>query len=75
MAGEILGTKGYAKIAEEFVKSSRALNFDIANSDFLDFVPKNPCRVLDAGAGAGQNAAALAERGTGLQPLNLYPNF
>ncbi|MEH6495701.1 MAG: methyltransferase domain-containing protein [Pseudomonas marincola] len=72
MVSEVLGTKGYAQVSDAFVKSTRLLTFDTANRDFSKFVPTNPCRVLDAGSGAGQNAAALAMKGhrvTAVEPL------
>lgn len=57
------GTAGYGRAVEHFVDLSRALSFDVVCRDFLRFLPEPPARVLDAGAGAGQNAAALTEKG------------
>ena len=59
----VAGTRGYEKVIDAFVEASQALDFSEICSDFLAFLPSTPCRVLDAGAGAGQNAAALSRMG------------
>ena len=40
-----------------------SIDFDETNKHFLSFIPDTTSRVLDVGAGAGQNAAALARLG------------
>ena len=68
----VLGTQGYESAVQKFLEVSRALPFDEVNAAYLDFLPGDPCRVLDVGAGAGQNAAALAKLGhtvTAVEPL------
>ena len=57
------GTRGYENAIRSFVDASQALNFQETCKDFLDFLPDTPARILDAGAGAGQNSAALADMG------------
>jgi len=57
------GSKGYERAILSFIEASQALEFSEVCSDFLRFLPDPPARVLDAGCGAGQNAAALAGRG------------
>ena len=47
---------------DAFIETSRNLSFATVNGDFVEFLPATPGRILDAGAGAGQNAAALARR-------------
>lgn len=57
------GTEGYERAVAAFVAASQALRFEHVNRDFLPLLPPAPARVLDAGAGAGQNAAALVALG------------
>ena len=57
------GIEGYERSVQRFVESSQALDFAEVCRDFLDHLPLLPGRVLDAGAGAGQNAAAIAKMG------------
>lgn len=66
------GTQGYDRFIGGFIETSQSLNFEDVCKDFVDFLPSVPGRVLDAGAGAGQNAAALAELGyrvTAVEPM------
>ncbi|ABV37733.1 methyltransferase type 11 [Shewanella sediminis HAW-EB3] len=60
---EIPGTKGYGRFVSCFIESSQSLSFNEACKDFIDFLPPISGLVLDVGAGAGQNSAALAELG------------
>lgn len=57
------GTQGYELGVARFVETSQALSFVDVCSEILDFLPTLPARVLDVGAGAGQNSAALARLG------------
>lgn len=57
------GTRGYESGVERFIQASQTLNFAVTNRDFLPYLPPLPARVLDLGAGVGQNAAALARLG------------
>ncbi|MEZ0211032.1 MAG: class I SAM-dependent methyltransferase [Methylophilus sp.] len=57
------GTAGYGRFIDHFIASSQALNFREVCVAFLEFLPATAGRILDAGAGAGQNAMALAEMG------------
>ena len=57
------GTQGYELGINRFVETSQALDFSHVCSDFLDFLPSSPSRILDVGAGAGQNSAALSMLG------------
>lgn len=59
----VTGTLGYEDVVESFISTSQALDFAQINEDFLRFLPDSPGLILDAGAGAGQNAAALARAG------------
>lgn len=60
---EVPGIKGYDKFVSCFIESSQALCFYEVCKDFLEFLPSISGRVLDVGAGAGQNAATLAGLG------------
>jgi len=60
---DVPGTQGYEKVVAAFAQDSHGLNFDEINHDFLPLLPPAPARILDAGAGVGQNAAALIRRG------------
>ena len=60
---EIPGTKGYDRFVSCFVESSQSLSLKEAYKDFIQFLQPISGRVLDVGAGAGQNSAALAELG------------
>jgi len=59
----VRGSEGYERSVGRFVELSQSLKFEDVCRDFLAFLPKAPGNVLDAGAGAGQNAAALAAMG------------
>ena len=69
------GTQGYEESAYAFIKSSQTLSFHEVCKDFFEFLPIAPARVLDVGAGAGQNSAALAEMGysvLAVEPLETF---
>lgn len=59
----VRGSEGYERSVERFVALSQSLRFEDVCRDFLPFLPAAPSSVLDAGAGAGQNAAALDAMG------------
>jgi SAM-dependent methyltransferase len=72
---EIAGTAGYGGVADRFIKASQGLDFAVANAPFLPFFPEVPSRILDAGAGAGQNAAGLAQQGhrvVAVEPMTVF---
>ena len=72
------GTQGYERAIELFAEACYGLSFEHVNEDFLTFLPAVPARVLDAGAGVGQNAAALADRGYevfAIEPLQAFLNL
>ncbi|MEM8768420.1 MAG: class I SAM-dependent methyltransferase [Pseudomonadota bacterium] len=69
------GTEGYEAHIDAFLAACDTLEFDTVNADFLPFLPEPPARVLDLGAGAGQNAAALVRLGhsvTAVEPLAAF---
>jgi 2-polyprenyl-3-methyl-5-hydroxy-6-metoxy-1,4-benzoquinol methylase len=71
------GTRGYEKVVGAFSEATKALEFDVVNRPYLHLLPSSPARVLDAGAGIGQNAAELARRGhavIAVEPLAEFVN-
>lgn len=69
------GTEGYERFIRLFIESSQALSFFEACKDFIAFLPSAPANILDAGSGAGQNAAALAELGFTVTAVEPMPEF
>jgi len=69
------GTQGYKRFTELFIESSQALDFSEACKDFLELLPASPASILDIGAGAGQNAAALAKLGHKVTAIEPMPEF
>ena len=68
----VAGTEGYEKSISRFIEISQSLDFFEVCKDFVSFLPSKPACILDAGSGAGQNAAALAKQGfnvTGVEPM------
>ena len=72
---ETPGTIGYDRFVSCFVETSQSLSFNEVCKDFLEFLPPIPGRVLDAGAGAGQNSAALAELGYSVVAVEPMTDF
>jgi SAM-dependent methyltransferase len=72
---EVRGLEGYGRAAKRFIELSQALDFKEICSDFLDYLPTPPARILDAGSGAGQNAAALAQMGHSVVAVEPMPVF
>ncbi|WP_008317368.1 class I SAM-dependent methyltransferase [Leptolyngbya sp. PCC 6406] len=73
--GNVPGTKGYEKVADKFIEASQALNFSEVNRNFLKFILSVASFILDAGAGVGQNAAALARLGhsvVAIEPMSVF---
>ncbi|HSH73671.1 MAG TPA: methyltransferase domain-containing protein [Methylophilaceae bacterium] len=71
------GTEGYEKFISLFIKSSQTLDFHKVCKDFIEHLPSKPANILDAGSGAGQNAAALAMLGftlTAIEPISEFLN-
>jgi len=74
----IAGTEGYERFIPIFIENSKALNFYKICKDFIAFLPSKPANILDAGSGAGQNAAALALLGytvTAVEPMSEFLDF
>ncbi len=72
---KVPGTEGYDNLINGFIETSQALSFYEVCKDFLEFLPPVPARILDVGAGAGQNSAALAELAysvTAIEPMKAF---
>jgi 2-polyprenyl-3-methyl-5-hydroxy-6-metoxy-1,4-benzoquinol methylase len=69
------GTAGYERFIPLFISSSQALDFHVVCKDFVGFLPEKNAKILDLGAGAGQNAAALDKLGfkvTAIEPMAAF---
>ncbi|MDP2596003.1 class I SAM-dependent methyltransferase [Alteromonas stellipolaris] len=71
----VAGTEGYEKFVSRFIEVSQELDFFEVCKDFIAFLPSKPARILDAGSGAGQNAAALAQEGFTVTAVEPMPEF
>ncbi|MEM7207491.1 MAG: methyltransferase domain-containing protein [Pseudomonadota bacterium] len=72
---DVAGTLGYEDSADRFLALSRSLDFFTVCHSFVPYLPQVGAHVLDVGAGAGQNAAALARVGytvTAIEPLQTF---
>ena len=71
----IAGTRGYRASADQFIALSQSLEFKVVHAVCLPYLPDPPARCLDAGSGAGQNAAALTDMGytvDAVEPLDTF---
>lgn len=57
----VLGTDGYAEAAQRLLGTR--LPFPEVHAPYLHLIPTRPSRLLDIGAGAGHDAAWLAQQG------------
>jgi 2-polyprenyl-3-methyl-5-hydroxy-6-metoxy-1,4-benzoquinol methylase len=72
---KVPGTKGYEKVVNAFTEASLKLNFREIHPELYDLLPSPPARILDAGSGVGQNAAAFAQMGfdvVAVEPLEEF---
>ncbi len=60
---QVKGTAGYHAVVDEFVSATEAIDFAALHKPYLHLIPTSPARILDVGAGAGRDAAALASMG------------
>jgi 2-polyprenyl-3-methyl-5-hydroxy-6-metoxy-1,4-benzoquinol methylase len=59
----ISGTENYAEEARELLKRYESISFADTHRTVMHLIPKEPCRVLDIGAGTGRDAAGFAAMG------------
>ena len=67
----------YAKHSERFAARYESLDPEVIHTPWKDLLPP-PCRVLDAGAGTGRDAAWLAEEGyrvVAMEPVAAFRDF
>jgi 2-polyprenyl-3-methyl-5-hydroxy-6-metoxy-1,4-benzoquinol methylase len=57
------GTENYAEEAPELLKRYESISFADTHRTVMHLIPKEPCRVLDIGAGTGRDAAGFAAMG------------
>lgn len=55
--------EGYARQAPDLLRRYESVTFATAHRAILHLIPREPCDVVDIGAGTGRDAAALAEMG------------
>lgn len=69
------GIQGYERFVSIFIEASQSLDFYQSCKDYLNFLPETPVDILDVGAGAGQNSAALAQLGHKVKAVEPMPEF
>jgi len=69
------GTEGYERFVSIFIETSQSLDFYHSCKDYITFLPQAPADILDVGAGAGQNSAALAQLGYRVKAMEPMPDF
>jgi SAM-dependent methyltransferase len=57
------GTEGYGEQAPILLRQYESVTFAQAHLPILHLIPREPCAVVDIGAGTGRDAAAFAEMG------------
>ena len=62
-AVRVSGTENYAEEAPELLHRYESISFADAQRSVMHLIPKQPCRVLDIGAGTGRDAAGFATLG------------
>lgn len=76
MKGQVIpGIKGYEGGEARFIAATISLDFQTLYHDFLPFIPSQPARILDLGAGIGKDAYAFAGMGhivTAVEPLETF---
>jgi 2-polyprenyl-3-methyl-5-hydroxy-6-metoxy-1,4-benzoquinol methylase len=60
---QISGTENYAEEAPALLKRYESISFAYTHRTVMHLIPKEPCRVLDIGAGTGRDAAGFAAMG------------
>lgn len=60
---EVPGINGYSAVTQRFIDATLGLKFETLHRDFLQFIPKEPCQILDIGAGIGRDASILSKMG------------
>ena len=70
-AARVSGTENYAEEAPELLHRYESISFDDAQHWVMHLIPRDPCRVLDIGAGTGRDAAGFA--GMGHQVVAVEP--
>lgn len=69
------GTEGYERWVEGFLEATLDIPFEKLHQVFLPLIPKNPSRILDAGAGTGRDAFELSQLGhevVAVEPLDSF---
>src|SRR5882724_8251626 len=59
----VSGTEHYAEEALDLLKRYETISFGATHRSVMHLIPKDPCHVLDIGAGTGRDAAGFATLG------------
>ena len=59
----VSGTENYAEEAPDLLQRYESIPFADTHRSVMHLIPKEPCRVLDIGAGTGRDAAGFAALG------------
>ncbi|MEM9623832.1 MAG: class I SAM-dependent methyltransferase [Pseudomonadota bacterium] len=73
--GAVPGTAGYARVVDAFIRATDSVPFEALHAPYLDFLPQASSDVLDIGAGAGRDAAVLADMGHRVVAVEPMPQF
>lgn len=57
------GIEGYSEAMEKFTSLTLSIDFELLHKDFLAYIPKEKCHILDLGAGIGRDADSLSALG------------
>lgn len=71
------GTEGYAEAADRLAAQWQSVSFEARLGPVLHLLSDRPSRILDIGAGSGEDAAAYAARGhdvVAVEPVDAFRN-
>lgn len=72
---DVAGIKGYEGNEQRFISATISLDFETLYREFLPFIPLQPGRILDVGAGIGKDAYTFSQMGhtvTAAEPLDSF---
>jgi len=72
---KVPGTQGYNQVTPQFITATQEIPFNKLHQPFLKFIPDEPGRVLDIGAGIGRDAFEFCKLGhqvVAVEPLAAF---